>query len=124
MNAIKTLKLASSAVILAASFNAWSQSSEPAATSVGSETSATSQGMSKSDVRKAKRALSKKVLSALSKSGVDPAGVSVIVKGSAITLAGHVPDASQVEKASTAAKSVSGVTSVKNSLSIKEKGGH
>lgn len=124
MNAIKALKLASSGLILAASLNAWSQSSEPAATSTASATSAASQGMSKSDVRKANRAVSKKVLSALSKSGVDTAGVSVIVKGSAITLAGHVPDASQVEKAGTAAKSVSGVTSVKNSLSIREKGGH
>jgi osmotically-inducible protein OsmY len=80
--------------------------------------------MSKSDVRKANRALSKKVLHALSKGGVDTAGVSVIVKGSAITLAGHVPDASQVEKAGTAAKNVSGVTSVKNALTIKEAGGH
>src|SRR6476620_9200130 len=114
MNAIKTLRLASGALIVVTSINAWSQSSEPAATSMGSETSATSQGMSKSEVRKANRALSKKVLNALSKGGVDTGGVSVIVKGSAITLAGHVPDASQAEKAGTAAKSVSGVTSVKN----------
>ncbi|SAL60594.1 transport-associated protein [Caballeronia turbans] len=124
MNAIRTLKVASGVLIVVTSINAWSQSSEPAATSMGSGTSATSQGMSKSDVRKANRALSKKVLHALSKGGVDTAGVSVIVKGSAITLAGHVPDASQVEKAGTAAKNVSGVTSVKNALTIKEAGGH
>ena len=122
MNAIKTLKLASGALIVVTSINAWSQSSEPAATSTGSETASAPQGMSKSDVRKANRALSKKVLRALSKGGVDTGGVSVLVKGSAITLAGHVPDASQVEKAATVAKSVSGVTSVKNALSIKEKG--
>jgi osmotically-inducible protein OsmY len=124
MNAIKTLKLASSALIVVASINAWAQSSEPAATSMGSEASGTSQGMSKSDVRKAHRALSKKVLHALSNAGVDTAGVSVLIKGSAITLAGHVPEASQVDKAVAAAKGVSGVSSVKNALTIKEEGGH
>ncbi|SAL05496.1 transport-associated protein [Caballeronia calidae] len=124
MNAIKTLKLASGAVIVVTSINSWGQSSEPAATSTGSDAAATSQGMSKSDVRKANRALSKKVLTALSKSGVDTAGVSVLVKGSAITLAGSVPEAAQVEKAVTAAKGVSGVSSVSNALSIKEKGAH
>ncbi|SAK88985.1 transport-associated protein [Caballeronia pedi] len=122
MNANKALKLIGGALILAASVNAWSQSSEPAATSADPGTSAATQGTSKSATKKANRALSKKVRQALSKGGVDTAGVNVLVKGSAISLAGHVPDASQVEKAGSIAKGVSGVSSVKNALTTKEAG--
>lgn len=122
MNAKKTLKLIGGALILVASFNAWSQSSEPAAMSAESGISTATQGTSKSAIRKANRALSKKVLQALSKGGVDTSGINVLVKGSAISLAGNVPDASQVEKAGSIAKGVSGVTSVKNALAIKEAG--
>lgn len=122
MNANKALKLIGGALILAASFNAWSQSSEPAAMSTDSGASSATQAPSKSSVRKANRALSRKVLQALSKGGVDTSGINVLVKGSAIALAGSVPEASQVEKAGTIAKGVSGVTSVKNALTIKEAG--
>lgn len=122
MNTNKTLKRIGGALILAASFNAWSQSSEPAAMSADTGASTATQGTSKSAIRKANRALSKKVLKALSKGGVDTSGINVLVKGSAIALAGSVPEASQVEKAGTIAKGVSGVTSVKNALTIKEPG--
>ncbi|MGF7001117.1 putative low-complexity protein, partial [Paraburkholderia sp. GAS32] len=65
MNAIRTLKLAGAALIVVASVNAWAQESESSATS------AATQGTSKSAVRKANRALSRKVVQALSKGGVD-----------------------------------------------------
>ena len=122
MNANRTLKLIGGALILAASFNAWSQSSEPAAMSADSGSSTATHGTSKSSVRKANRALSKKVLQALSKGGVDTSGINVLVKGSAVTLAGNVPEAPQLEKASSIAKAVPGVTSVKNALTIHEAG--
>jgi osmotically-inducible protein OsmY len=118
MKAKKTLKLAGGALVIVASINAWSQSSEPTT----STESGTSAAPSKSDVRKANRALSKKVLHALSAGGIDTTGVRVLVKGSAVTLAGDVPEGSQIEKAGELAKHVSGVTSVKNALVLHEGG--
>jgi hyperosmotically inducible periplasmic protein len=116
MNAIKTLKLAGAALIVIASVNAWAQGSESAATSTAT------QGTSKSAVRKANRALSKKVLQALSKGGVDTTGINALAKGGAVTLAGSVTDSSQIDKAGSIAKGVSGVTSMKNVLTIRETG--
>ncbi|MFP4894983.1 BON domain-containing protein [Paraburkholderia sp. EG304] len=120
MKVKRSLKLAGGALIVVASINAWSQGSEPATST--STQSGTSAAPSKSDVRKANRALSKKVLHALSKGGVDTSSISVLVKGSEVTLAGHVPENSQIEKASALAKDVSGVTSVKNALTVHEAG--
>jgi hyperosmotically inducible protein len=116
MNAIRTLKLAGAALIVVASVNAWAQESESAATSTAT------QGTSKSSVRKANRALSRKVSQALSKGGVNTEGINVLVKGGAVTLAGGVTDPSQIDKAVSIAKGVSGVTSVKNALTIREGG--
>jgi osmotically-inducible protein OsmY len=116
MKAIRTLKLAGAVLIVVASVNAWAQGSESAAASE------TTQGTSKSAVRKANRALSKKVAQALSKGGVDTTGINVLAKGGAITLAGSVTDPTQIDKAVSIAKGVSGVTSVKNALTIREGG--
>ncbi|MEM5339799.1 BON domain-containing protein [Paraburkholderia azotifigens] len=116
MNVIRTLKLAGAAMIVVASVNAWAQGSESAAASTAT------QGTSKSAVRKANRALSKKVAQALSKGGIDTKGINVLAKGGAVTLAGTVDDPTQIEKAGSIAKGVSGVTSVKNALSIHEGG--
>jgi hyperosmotically inducible protein len=116
MNSIRILKLASAALIVVASVSAWAQESEPSAASAATQTT------SKSTVRKANRALSKKVVRALSKGGVDTTGINVLVKGGAVTLAGTVTDPTQIDKAASIAKGVSGVTSVKNALTIREGG--
>jgi hyperosmotically inducible periplasmic protein len=116
MNAIKTLKLAGAALIVIASLNVWAQESEPSATSTAT------QGTSKSAVRKANRTLSRKVVQALSKGGVDTAGIHVLAKGGAVTLTGTVTDPSQIEKAGSIAEGVSGVRSVKNVLATREGG--
>lgn len=121
VNANKALKVIGGALVLAASVNAWSQTSEPTAASADPGTAA-AQGTSKSATKKANRALGKKVRQALAKGGVDTAGVNVLVKGSSISLAGHVPDASQVEKAGSIAKGVSGVSTVRNALTTREAG--
>lgn len=121
MNAIKTLKLMGGALIVVASFNAWAQTSD--ATATASQSGATaSAGTSKSAARKANRALSKKVLQALSKGGVNTSGISVLAKGGAVSLAGHVSDPADIDKAGSIAKGVSGVSSVKNALSINQGG--
>ena len=116
MNAIRTLKLAGAALIVVASVNAWAQESASSAASTPT------QGTSKSAVRKANRALSKKVVQALSKGGVDTTGINVLVKGGAVTLAGSVTNPALIDKAASIAKGVSGVTSVKNALTIREGG--
>ena len=72
--------------------------------------------------KQANRALSKKVLGTLSKGGIKTSGVHVIAKGGAVVLEGSVPDPTQIEKAGELAKGVQGVTSVKNSLILKEEG--
>jgi osmotically-inducible protein OsmY len=117
MKVINTLKVASGALILVASINAWPQASESATTS----TPPAAEGSAKS-ARQANRALSKKVLHALSKGGVSTSRINIIAKGGAVTLAGSVADANQISKAADIAKTVPGVTSVKNVLTFKEIG--
>ncbi|MFL9900402.1 BON domain-containing protein [Paraburkholderia fungorum] len=121
MKAIRTFKLMGGALIVVVSINAWSQTSESAASSTQSSMAPESGGSAKA-TRQANRALSKKVLHALSKGGVNTSRINIIAKGSAVTLAGSVTDSSQIDKATEVAKGVPGVTSVKNSLTLKEAG--
>ncbi|SAL11727.1 transport-associated domain-containing protein [Caballeronia peredens] len=122
MKMINSLKLAGAALVVVSSFNAWSQTSDAAATSTQSATPSASGGTSKAAARKANRALSRKVTQALQKGGIDLVGINVIAKNGAITLAGQGADATQISKATSIAKGVSGVTSVKNVLTIQEGG--
>jgi osmotically-inducible protein OsmY len=48
--------------------------------------------------------------------------MNIIAKGGSVTLAGAVTDPTQIDKATGIARSVPGVTSVKNSLILKEAG--
>ncbi|WP_109478670.1 BON domain-containing protein [Paraburkholderia sp. C35] len=116
MNVLRTLKLAGAAMMVVTSVTVWAQDS-------GADAASAPQTTSKKAVRKADRALSRKVQSALSKGGVDTSGINVLVKpGGAVTLAGGVTDPTQVDKATSIAKGVSGVKSVKNALTIREGG--
>jgi hyperosmotically inducible protein len=121
MKSVKTLKLIGSALIVVVSINAWSQTGESAASSTQSSM-APAEGGSAKAARQANRALSKKVIRALSKGGVKTSGINVIAKGGAVALAGSVTDPAQIDKAGEVAKGVSGVTSVKNALTVKEVG--
>ncbi|SAK56388.1 transport-associated protein [Caballeronia hypogeia] len=122
MKKIHVLKLAGAALVVVSSVNAWSQTSDTAATGQTAAPAASSAPPSKSAMRKANRALSKKVLQALQKGGIDVIGMNVIAKNGAITLAGHAADATEIDKAASIAKGVDGVTSVKNVLTIQEGG--
>lgn len=66
--------------------------------------------------------MSKIVVQALSKGGVDTTDVNVLAKGGAVTLAGSVTDPALIDKAGSIAKGVSAVTSVKNVLTIRASG--
>jgi hyperosmotically inducible periplasmic protein len=122
MKMINSLKLAGVALVLVTSVNAWSQSSDATATTGQTAAPSASTGTSKSAARKANRALSKKVSQALQKGGIDLVGINVIAKNGAITLAGHAADQPSIDKATSIAKGVSGVKSVKNVLTIQEGG--
>jgi hypothetical protein len=111
---INLLRLAVSALIVAVPISAWSQTSESATSAQSS--SAPAAGGSAKPSRHANRALSKRVRAALLKGGVDASNINVIAKGGAVTLAGTVTDPSQSNKAAEIAKSVQGVTSVRNAL--------
>jgi len=116
MKTINVLRLAAVALATTFSFSVWSQTGDTAAASSG--TPSASAGMSKKEVRKNNRALSRKVLQALQKGGVETDGVNVIAKGGAVTLAGHAADQTQINKAAAIAKHVDGVSSVKNVLTV------
>ncbi|MFM0083699.1 BON domain-containing protein [Paraburkholderia sediminicola] len=70
-------------------------------------------------VRVANRKLAKTVRTAMAKAkGIDMTQLFVYAKGGAITLSGSVPKSAQVARAEEVAKSVPGVSSVDNRLSV------
>ncbi|MBN3763454.1 BON domain-containing protein [Burkholderia sp. Ac-20365] len=101
---LSTLLVAASLAIPATSF-AQASDTQPAHTS-GKATPAD-------------RALAKSVRKALSKAqGFDVSGVFVKARGGAVTLSGSVKTGEQIQQAADIAKSVQGVTSVTNRLTL------
>jgi hyperosmotically inducible protein len=119
--AMKTLNRMGGALIALISINAWSQTSDPIAMPPQSSTAQSGHHSTKA-ARKANRALSRTVLIALSKGGVDTSGINVVAKSRAVVLEGSVVDASLIDKAGDLAKAVPGVTSVKNDLTLRDAG--
>jgi len=95
----------------------------PAATAPAPAAAAPSKAAVKAQrkaARKANRALARSVRLALAKAkGVDVSHINVRARGGAITLVGSVPEQAQIDTAGQVAQGVSGVTSVKNGLTIK-----
>jgi hyperosmotically inducible protein len=122
MKEIRAFKLMGGALITAISINVWSQTSDSAAASTPSSMAPISHTSAKT-ARKTNRALSRKVLLALSKGGITTTDINVIANGGAVVLKGAVLDAGLIDKAGDLAKGVSGVTDVKNDLTVLEVGG-
>jgi len=100
---------------LVSSVYAQSQSSAPVATA----DSAASAKASQKSSRKADRKLGSDVRRALSKTkDITVANIFVRARGGAVTLTGSVPDNAQIDRAAEVARSVPGVTSVTNKLSL------
>jgi hyperosmotically inducible periplasmic protein len=118
MKAIQAIKLATGALIVAASMSAFAQASDT------DQAAAPAAAMSKHHkMTPADRALSKQVRKALARAkGVSAANISVRADSGAVILEGTVPEQAQSDKATTVAQGVSGVTSVKNALTVKEEG--
>ncbi|MGZ2743874.1 BON domain-containing protein [Burkholderia stagnalis] len=120
MKSIVLRALGAAAVAVCLSGSVYAQSSEPAAPEAPAAAKSASKAAAKS-AKQANRKLGYAVRKAISKqNGIDVANITVRSKGGAITLEGSVPDAAQIEKAEAAAKTVPGVTSVSNKLSVQQ----
>jgi osmotically-inducible protein OsmY len=118
MNVTKALKPACAALIVLASVNAWAQATGAGASS-GTPATVASGGAASMPSKQANRALRKSVYAALGKDkAIDAGSISVTAKDGAVTLAGTVAEATQIEKAAALAKGVPGVVSVKNKLTV------
>lgn len=112
MKSVDFLKALGGVVCVVVACNAYAQSSDAMAASGTMSAAPSAQSTKKAD-----RSLGLAVRKALAKS-VDVSSIAVRARGGVVTLTGSVPDASQIEKAGTAAQGVSGVTSVNNKLSV------
>jgi hyperosmotically inducible protein len=120
MKKATVLKLAASGMFALASISAWAQSGQTAATSTGSAKAASAEVDAKG-AKRANRELARQVRAAIAKEkSIDAANISVKAKGGAVTLYGTVPAASQIDSAAAVAKTVPGVTSVKNQIAIQQ----
>lgn len=121
MKSMQAFRLAVGVAIVATtSMTAWSQTrdtaSAPAASAMAAPASA-----APATGKKANRALRRQVYAAIGKHKEISAGnISVIAKDGAVTLNGTVTDASQVGKVAEITKSVAGVTSVTNKLTVQK----
>ncbi|WP_250517245.1 BON domain-containing protein [Caballeronia sp. INDeC2] len=112
--------MAAGVLVVAVSMNAgivsaYAQSSDAAA--------AASAAPSAKSTKAANRQLARDVRKSLTKvKGLSTSNISVRARGGAVTLAGTVPDAAQIDQATEAAKATAGVTSVRNALTIREIG--
>ncbi|CAB3803774.1 hypothetical protein LMG28614_05885 [Paraburkholderia ultramafica] len=116
MKAFPAMKMIGGALIVLASLNAYAQSSEAEAPAAAAPTA--------KQTKAENRALQRKVRSTLSKTkGVSVANITVRARGGDVTLAGSVPEQSQIDLATQATQGVPGVKSVKNALTIRAEGG-
>lgn len=101
------------ALLASASASVWAQGSETAGASAAPAASTAK------EMRKANRALSRKVYAALAKhKEIEAGSISVVARDGAVTLNGSVTEASQIETAIGVAKTVPGVKSVTSKLSV------
>jgi len=118
MKRIMPRRSGSAALIVLASVAGWILASETMA--APSEPSVASSAAPASATRKENRALRKRVYAEFSKDkSIEAGNIGVGVKDGAVTLTGTVADASQIERAVTLAKGVSGVVSVTNKLTVR-----
>jgi osmotically-inducible protein OsmY len=122
MTITRALGIAGAALIALASVHAWAQPGASGASAASNATAvAASGGTTARDIRKANRALRKKVYAAIAKyKEINAGDISVVAKSGAVTLDGTVVDASQIDKVAEIARGVPGVTSVTNRLTIQK----
>jgi hyperosmotically inducible periplasmic protein len=121
MKATQAFKLAVGVMLIGASLQVYAQdASVPVGAASGTPLTAAQQSKA---ARAANRALSRRVRAALAKDkNIDVANVTVRAKEGAVTLQGTVPDSSQIDRATGVAQRVTGVTSLKNALTVRPAG--
>jgi osmotically-inducible protein OsmY len=113
---MKAIKMIGGALVVLASLNAYAQN-DAASAAAAPEASAK---QTAKQTRAADRALQRKVRGVLARTkGLTVGNITVRARSGAVTLAGSVPDAAQIDIATNAAQNVPGVTSVKNALTIR-----
>ncbi|EIF33479.1 putative periplasmic or secreted lipoprotein [Burkholderia sp. Ch1-1] len=123
MKTINALELAIAAWFVVASTTAWSQTGDAASAPAGAQSASamTASGTVASKGRKADRALRRRVYAAIGKNkGISAGDISITAKDGAVKLNGTVTEAGQIGEAEVIARSVPGVTSVTNRLSVKK----
>ncbi|MGA7781560.1 MAG: BON domain-containing protein [Paraburkholderia sp.] len=114
MKAFQAIKIIGGALIVAASLNAYAQSSDAMAAS------GTMAAPSAKSTKAANRALQRAVRKALTRTkDLTANNITVRARSGAVTLEGTVPEQPQIDLATQAAQGVAGVTSVKNALTIR-----
>lgn len=104
----------------AASTSAWSQNA-PSAPAGTQAASAEAPAAAAPTGRQADRALRRKVYAAIGKDkSINAGNISVRAKNGAVSLSGTVAETAQVGKVEEIAKSVAGVTSVTNKLTVEK----
>jgi hyperosmotically inducible protein len=127
MKSIVLKALGAAAIAACLSGGVYAQTSAPAAAPMAAPAASEAPAAAKSDAkaaakaaRKANRKLGYAVRKAIAKgNGLDVSGLTVRTRGGVVTLSGTMPDTSQIDKAVATAKTVQGVTSVINKLTIK-----
>jgi hyperosmotically inducible periplasmic protein len=121
MKKTHVVALAIATLAAAASMSAWSQPQNTASAAAGAQAASAEAPAAAPTGRQADRALRRKVYAAIGKDKAISAGdISVRAKNGAVTLSGTVSDPAQVGKVEEIAKSVPGVTSVTNKLSVEK----
>lgn len=123
MKTIKILELAVATLFVVTSMTAWPQAREAASapsSAQGASVMAAS-GAAAPSGRKADRALRRKVYAAIGKDKEISAGdIGVTAKDGAVTLNGTVSETAQIGKVEELVRSVPGVTSVTDRLTVKK----
>jgi len=116
MKAIRLIRSITVALVAVGAISAYAQT--------GSDTAAQpTTGQSTKAGHDIDRALARKVRSALAKTdGISVSHVVVRAKGGAVILEGSVPEEDQIAQVVRITQSVQGVTSVKNTLTIRPEG--
>jgi osmotically-inducible protein OsmY len=123
MKKTKVVGLAVATLAAAASMNAWAQPQDAASAAAGAQAApATSAPAAAAPTgRQADRALRRKVYAAIGKDkSINAGDISVRAKNGAVTLTGTVTESAQIGKVEEMAKSVPGVTSVTNKLTVEK----
>ncbi|WP_420212127.1 BON domain-containing protein [Burkholderia aenigmatica] len=115
MNTRNALLSLYAATVLLIATNTYAQS-----VPVGSDVPQTASELSKKELKAGNRRLQRAVVRALgSAKGLNAANIGVVARQGAVVLRGSVTDAAQSQIATAVASSVSGVTTVTNSLLIR-----